>query len=93
MTNTPGTWRLGKQNDTVVTDVTQDTDLDHAFYYGGEVIAESISSNADRHLISAAPEMLDALLQVRKYFKDDVHNLNFQEMIEDAISKAKGEVK
>ena len=59
MQHTQGNWKLGKHVDTVISDTPMD-DEDLNKYYGGRVVAESISTDADRHLISAAPELLIA---------------------------------
>jgi hypothetical protein len=61
MKHTPGTWKLGRNSDTVITDhpvnfFPEETEK----HYGGHPIAESISTDADRHLISAAPDLLEA---------------------------------
>lgn len=65
---TPGNWKVGKFDSTVISDETPEkyigasgyNDID---YYGGFLIAESIS-NHDANLIAAAPDMLEALLSI-----------------------------
>lgn len=64
MSHTPGPWRLGKCGGSVVADVPIQDGIcgsDCVEYYGGHLIAESVTpSNAK--LIAAAPDLL-ALLQ------------------------------
>lgn len=67
MAHTPGNWRLSNVSDAVITDPTENTPKDVIEYYGGAVIAESISSDDDRKLIAQAPNMkkdLDNLAEV-----------------------------
>lgn len=56
MAHTPGVWRSGKTSDSVVAGP-ENAPLDHINYYGGLVIAESISNPDDRSLIINAPQM------------------------------------
>ncbi|RHW33545.1 hypothetical protein [Oceanobacillus profundus] len=91
MGRTPGKWQLGRNSDSVITDRIENTDDKHVAYYGGRVVAESISSDSDRHLISAAPELLEALQEVLKYCNDEVHSIDVWERAEHAIRKAGGE--
>jgi hypothetical protein len=60
MSHTQGSWKLGNLNDSVITTPTEETPRLEILHYGGKVIAESIMSDADRYLISAAPEMFEA---------------------------------
>lgn len=91
MFHTPGKWKLGKTSDSIVTDILPDTGINEIHYYGGAVVAETVSAG-DRHLISAAPEMYFALCEVMKYHKDEIHRLDVWELVERAIEKAKGEI-
>lgn len=61
--HTPGPWRFGKRSDDVVADVNAGhrDDQDSLEFYGGHLVAESIARRADKALIAAAPELLDAL--------------------------------
>lgn len=69
---TPGPWRVGKHPYTVVSDQPvpevrgSDLDLD---YYGGHLIAESIAPK-NAPLISAAPDLYEALVMVRDADED-----------------------
>lgn len=66
MKHTPGPWRRGKTSTTVVSesalgiDMMGATDESAIEYYGGNLIAESVSAN-NTALIAAAPEMAEAL--------------------------------
>ena len=66
MKHTPGPWRQGKTSATVVSDSALGIDMMGATdesaieYYGGNLIAESVSTN-NTALIAAAPEMKEAL--------------------------------
>lgn len=62
---TPGPWRLGKQGGSVVADVPvpEMHGSDCVEYYGGHLIAESITpSNAK--LIAAAPDLVSLLAEL-----------------------------
>jgi len=61
--HTPGPWRFGKPSDSVVSDAPDTRTESHVDYYGGNLIAESISPS-NRPIIAAAPELLD---MVRRY--------------------------
>ena len=72
MKQTPGPWKLGQVGDTVITNA-ETPSSPHVFdHYGGQVVAESISSDADRHLISAAPELFTALWRLLEWYDDGV---------------------
>lgn len=61
---TPGKWSPGiMQSDTVISD---NPGAAGSEYYGGDVICESVKSDADRHLIAAAPSMLKVLESIVK---------------------------
>ena len=62
--HTTGPWRLSETaRDAVVCDSDSGHDNpDVVTCYGGHLIAESISTNANRDLIAAAPDLLDALI-------------------------------
>ena len=61
MTHTPGPWRVGWNTavvaDVPIPDMRGSADI---AYYGGYLVAESCTS-ANARLISAAPDLLDAL--------------------------------
>jgi len=92
MKHTPGPWKLGKVADTVITEAIAPIFKSHLEYYGGELIAESISINADRHLIATAPDMLNALEEVLKFHDEHEHDLNVWENVRKVVAKAKGEL-
>ncbi|OFY43973.1 MAG: hypothetical protein A2X18_07540 [Bacteroidetes bacterium GWF2_40_14] len=63
--HTGGNWKVGRPG-TVVTDtipewLMNNTGHDDIEYYGGYLIAESISTKTDANLMAAAPNMLEAL--------------------------------
>lgn len=91
MGHTPGNWHLGRHADTVVTNRIESINAEHLYHYGGQVIAESVLSEADRHLISAAPDLFEALIEVLKIIEDEeIHRLDALEMADKAIEKARG---
>lgn len=61
--HTPGPWRLSETaRDAVVCDDVSGHDTsDNVDYYEGHLIAESIIGSANRLLIAAAPDLLEAL--------------------------------
>lgn len=72
---TRGPWRIGKQGGSVVADypVPGMNGSDATDYYGGHLIAESITpSNAK--LIAAAPDLLEALMMVRDADEDSLRD-------------------
>ncbi|WP_338788776.1 hypothetical protein [Metabacillus sp. FJAT-53654] len=64
MAHSPGKWRLSNITDAVITDPTKNTPQGVIEYYGGSVIAESISSDDDRELIAQAPIMKQNLTEL-----------------------------
>ena len=92
---TPGKWKVGKQGSTVVSDSNKYLTLPGAIeedskeYYGGCLIAESISPN-NIHLIAAAPDLYEALKIAKRYLK----HLEFEMLdidiktIDEALKKA-----
>ena len=60
--HTPGPWQIGKNFGSVVCDtpVPGIRGSDDTEYYGGHLIAESVTE-ANARLIAAAPELLEAL--------------------------------
>lgn len=76
MTHTKGTWKIGKQSSTVITDgehpVNKDNNKESSKnYYGGALICESILNPADAKLITEAPALLRALDEIVRAFMDN----------------------
>lgn len=92
MNITPGKWHLGRHGDTIVTNHIKTIDKQHIEHYGGQVIAESVLNEADRHLISAAPDLLESLIEALKFYEDEIHDVDVWNMARQAIKKARGEV-
>jgi len=86
--HTPGPWRKGINDDSVVSDAcTEDQrGFTNFKYYGGHLIAESIE-NHNIPLIAAAPEMLDALKVALRWADKDWVGY---ESVASAIAKAEG---
>ena len=63
--HTPGPWQIGKNFGSVVCDtpVPGIRGSDDTEYYGGHLIAESVTE-ANARLIAAAPELLEALKEL-----------------------------
>jgi len=96
---TPGPWRLGYAH-AVVADSTEGLTIRGSIkpeYYGGNMIAESVAP-ANCHLISAAPELYEAL-QGTVRILDALLSEGFTGYVEDsrkvkaALAKARGEQK
>ena len=90
-----GSWTTGKTGGTVITDngegFERETGHDYAEYYGGHLIAESISKADDAKLIAAAPDMLKSLIEANRMYEEVQPAGGWQgvyEMIESAINKA-----
>jgi len=95
---TKGTWRIGKQAGTVVSDkkviTLSDTGHDDIDYYGGYLIAESIARKEDAKLIAAAPIMLETLQIINgdiDRYPNPYTALEKKKLIEQAINRALGE--
>lgn len=72
MRHTKGPWRHGVGH-TVVSDHANGIEINGALvpeYYGGNMIAESVSPN-NAHLIAAAPDLLEALEAALFKMEDD----------------------
>jgi hypothetical protein len=86
-----GTWRPGKNSDTVVTDdpdgFPPNTGHGDTNYYGGYLIAESIGKRDDVKLISAAKDLLDSLVCI----VDAIDNIKFLEPA--TLAKARAAIK
>lgn len=107
MTHSKGNWKVGALG-TVVTDNSEGFPPDNSDgrssidYYGGYLVAESILKKSDAQLISAAPDMLEALIWARDQFKKLADMGRYPEFmlsenggegimpIINAINKAKG---
>lgn len=88
-------WSIGRMGsaDLIVTDYSDGfeagTGHNDIEYYGGNIICESVYREKDRYLISAAPDMLEALESIKTY--DDINLPLFMwDLINASIKKAKG---
>lgn len=96
---TPGPWRPGKTRGCVVadSDIGTHSGDDNRSYYGGALVCESVATEANEHLIAAAPDLLTACellvaTEVKKgtdYFEAIVAA---RWKAREAIAKAKGEL-
>lgn len=70
MALTPGKWQVGTHisstvvSDTVPSDYSSDAGHDHAQYYGGFLLAESIGNQDDAALFAESKEILQLAAQV-----------------------------
>lgn len=93
--HTPGPWRLGKTADAVVCDTPLGSGGGHddVGYYGGHLVAESIASHGDRHLIAAAPDLLavvEVIVRLHRSSDQDHSECALCEAARAAIAKAEG---
>ena len=83
-------WKIGKTFSVVVTDTVkgfvEETGHLDPFYGGKALICESIHRKEDAYLISAAPNMLEALQNLEN--DDNSIPKHAWEMVQDAIAKA-----
>jgi len=86
-------WSKGKNGGTVITDTTDGlpensghSGSDTHNYYGGALICESVWRKKDVALISAAPDMLEALQNLEN--DDNYIPEHAWKMVQDAIRKA-----
>lgn len=91
--HTPGPWRLSETaSDSVVCDVNSGHDHpDVIAYYGGHLIAESIHNDANRALIAAAPDLLQALIEITDDYADrfDLDDKGTNTGIKSAIKRSR----
>ena len=101
-THNPGPWRTGDAGGSVVCDTPIDgvTSANDIQFYGGHLVCESCCRSNAR-LISAAPELLEALQTITEYVDsiiegyhdqmelgDRVLGHQFMKLANDAINKA-----
>lgn len=89
MSYTPGPWRRGKQGGSVVADVPvpEMGGSDAVEYYGGHLVAESITpSNAK--LIAAAPDMLALLAELIDIEGPQPGHIEWANKVKAVIAKA-----
>ena len=83
-------WKQGKAIGTVITDNIEGFDKKTGHteteYYGGILIAESIWRSKDVHLISAAPDLLNACIEAEKHHQG-LHS-QIGDILRNAINKA-----
>lgn len=98
-THTPGPWRIGEAGSSVVcdTEIPQFQTAGSVDAYGGHLVAESIA-RGNLAIISAAPEMLEAL-ELAQWFvenfptnalPDDKDFMTPIDKVSAAIAKARG---
>ncbi|MFE7817834.1 hypothetical protein ACFU1R_06470 [Priestia megaterium] len=99
MSHTPGPWKVGKHKTTVVSeqkvDVTpapnligHDGGVNEVEHYGGSLIAESILRHENVNLITAAPDMYNALNNLIKWYDDNFPSASCSE-ISDIVFTAR----
>lgn len=86
-----GNWNIGKVAGTVIADnvknnLPKELRKDEKEYYGGYLVAESIRRKDDAMLIAAAPDLLEALLNIEN--DDNSIPKPIWEMRNNAIRKA-----
>lgn len=95
MTHTPGPWRIGGRDSVVCdTEIPQFQTAGSVDAYGGHLVAESIARE-NLSIISAAPEMLEALEGLHAHLSKDILDVNdrletLMELSRVVISKARG---
>ncbi len=95
--HTKGPWRAGNVGASVVSDhpVEEMTGSDDVQYYGGHLIAESISKE-NRNIVIASPDLYEALVMVRDADNDRAWDGvavipgPARQKIDAAIAKAEG---
>lgn len=91
---TPGNWS-DMSGDNASIDIVLDNNavisVDRRDRYTGQLVGERSEMEANAHIISAAPDLLEALLKVKQYFPSDIlsdiMNEDF-DLIDNAIHKA-----
>ena len=100
--HTKGNWNVGSYTSVVVTDIDNYEIMDNfpkidkynprqdkeiTKHYGGYLIAESIGNSKDAHLIAAAPEMLEMIIELSIKFKSIINESEFNK-IQQLINKS-----
>lgn len=99
---TKGEWSIGKHPSTVVSNMTvKNTNFptppnkeysgrEDIEYYGGYLICESIGNKEDAQLIATAPELLEVLQSIIKYWSTPQNNkLSLNDHVEHSLKLAK----
>lgn len=96
MTHTPGPWRVGRPGSVVADHPVPEMDgSDAVDYYGGHLIAESVTAK-NAPLLAAAPELLSAAKKLRRAVYElgldpvDEDFCSILEQADIAIAKADG---
>jgi hypothetical protein len=86
-------WSKGKTGGCVVSDTpNRHTQDDHVDYYGGHLVAESIPKQEYVSLISAAPDLYEALWAILYADQDNQIDSELFQQAKAALDKAKGEL-
>jgi len=94
MTHTPGPWRIGKGYGAIVSSTPVEDGLDggnNVEAYGGHLICESVAP-CNMRLISAAPDLLEALKELRKQVPPYSLGSALLGKVDDAIARAEGTI-
>ena len=88
---TKGEWKISRQVSTLVVGKTHDgyeRSVASAGGYSRHSSDVTTENQANARAISAAPEMIDALVEFQRRYSNDVYNQDFHKQVEQALKKA-----